>query len=239
MNAIIDSVMASRRLKIFTAYYAMIYVIINLLLSLVNSSVPFFATDPGKIVYKLVAAMIQAPFIYGLVRGIVTKDYKVSAGLSAFAEVKNFGAYFAYVAVTLAYELINMLIGSAAAAEGGNQTVLLVISAIVALLRFIINFFLVKMYFDSIDNEGRPDLGRTVKGCVGLLTKRPLKLVWAELFMFIASCAVTVISVVLAQILPKHWVVGSVIACLNSVQYGFIILSWPVYYLYYKASFEE
>ena len=38
-----------------------------------------FTSDPGKIVYKLVAAMIQAPFIDGLVRGIVTKDYKVSA----------------------------------------------------------------------------------------------------------------------------------------------------------------
>lgn len=238
MNSIIDSVMASRRLKIFTAYYAMIYVVVNLLLNLLATGVPFFVEGVGKLVFKLIALVIQAPFIYGLVRGIITKEYSVSKALGAFGEAGNYLTYGAYIAISLAYELLGMAIVPLGKAEGALLTVGTVLYVIHALLKFFLNLFLVKMYFDSIDN-GNLSLVASVRGCGRLLSKKPMKFVSAELFMFVVGGIAMIISSTVANVLPQHWSVSLILSCINSVQYGFIILSWPVYYLYYRWAFEE
>lgn len=239
MNSIIDSVMASRRLKIFTAYYAMIYVVINLVFNILKTGVPFFDTTAGSFIYKLVSLIVQAPFIYGLMRGIVTKNYNVSDGLKAFGETKNYGAYLAYIAISFVYEGINIVAAALGKTEGDAAAFGFALAIAATLFRFVLNLFLVKMYFDCIDANGKLSLGATFKGCGELLIKRPMKFVVAELFMLVIGLAVTVVSSVIAGILPSHWSVSLILSCLNSVQYGFITLSWPVYYLYYKASFEE
>ena len=239
MNSIIDSVAASRRLKIFTAYYAMIYVVINLVLNLVKTGVPFFGTTAGELVFKLISLVIQAPFMYGLIRGIITKSYNVAEGLKAFAETKNYLTYLAYIAINFIYEAVSALVTLLGKSESDASTLGFALAIVVTLFRFVLNLFLVKMYFDSIDSDGKLSLGKTLKGCGELLTKRPLKFAGAELFMLVVGIAATVVSSMLAGILPAHWSVSLILSCLNSVQYGFIILTWPVYYLYYRASFEE
>ena len=238
MNSIIDSVMASRRLKIFTAYYAMMYVVILLILNLVANMVPFFSAGAGRIIFKFITLVIQAPFFYGLVRGIVNKDYNVAKGIAAFTEIGNFTSYGMYIAVSLVYEIAGMAIEPLGQATGNLYTVGLVLYTVHAILQFVKNLLLVKLYLDSIEN-GKISIGTTLKGCGTLLAKRPLKFVCAELFMLVAGLAVTVISSMLAGLLPGHWSVSLVLSCINSVQYGFIILSWPVYYLYYKSAFDE
>ena len=85
--------MASRRLKIFTAYYAMMYVVILLIFNFVATMVPFFSAGVGRIIFKFITLIIDAPFFYGLVRGIINKNYNAAAELGAFTEVKKFGAY--------------------------------------------------------------------------------------------------------------------------------------------------
>lgn len=232
--------MASRRMKIFTAYYAMLYVIICLVLNLLNTNVAFFKDGAGQIVYSLIAVTVQAPFIYGLVRGLATKDYRISEGLKAFGETKNYGVYGMYIAVTVVFDALEFgvsLLGTDK--EGSVLIASTVLSAVLTLFKLVLNMFFVKLYLDAINADGRLDLSRTLKGCIGLLTKKPLKIVAAELLMLIAGGASTVISIMLVGLLPKHWVVPLIVTSINSVQYGFIIISWPVYYLYYKNSFEE
>ena len=88
-------------------------------------------------------------------------------------------------------------------------------------------------------DSGKLSIGTTLKSCGKLLSKKPMKFVGAELFMLVVSGISMVISSTVANILPAHWTVSLIITCINSVQYGFIILSWPVYYLYYRWAFEE
>ena len=238
MNSIIDSVMASRRLKIFTAYYAMLYVVINLILNLVATGVPFFGSGVGKIIFKLVSLAIQAPFIYGLIRGLITKDYSTSKGFGAFGETKNFASYATYIAISLAYELVGMAIEPLVNPESSLYTLGSILYVVYTLLRFFLNGFLIKMYFDCIDG-GRVSLGATLQGFGKLLSGKTMKFVSAELFMLVIGGVSMIVSTTIANILPSHWSVSIILACINSVQYGFIILSWPVYYLYYRWAFEE
>ena len=202
------------------------------------TGVPFFGAGSGKIIFKLITLIIQAPFFYGLVRGIINKDYNVAKGLAAFTETGNFASYGVYIAVSLVYEIAGMAIEPLGQATGDLYSVGLVLYTVHAILQFFINLLLVKLYFDSIE-KGKLSIGATLKGCGTLLAKRPMKFVAAEVFMLVAGLAVTVISSMLAGLLPGHWSVSLVLSCINSVQYGFIILSWPVYYLYYKSAFGE
>ena len=238
MNSIIDSVMASRRLKIFTAYYAMMYVVILLIFNFVATIVPFFSAGVGRIIFKLITLIIDAPFFYGLVRGIINKNYNAAAELGAFTEVKNFGAYGAYIGVNLVYAIIGMLIEPLGQTTGTLYTVGSILYVVYTLFQFVLNMFLVKLYIDSIDS-GNVSFTATLKGCAKLLKNKPMKFVAAELFMLVVGLAVTLISSTIAGLLPEHVSVSIILSCINSVQYGFIILSWPVYYLYYRWAFED
>lgn len=238
MNSIIDSVSASRRLKIFTAYYAMMYVVINLIFNLILEYVAFFGAGVGRIAFKAVTLLVQAPFMFGLVRGIITKEYSISKALGAFGEAGNYPVYAVYIVTMLAYDVLGFAIAPMGSATGTVLTVGTVLFVAHAILKFFVGLFLVKLYFDSIDSR-KLSIGTTLKSCGKLLSKKPMKFVGAELFMLVVSGISMVISSTVANILPAHWTVSLIITCINSVQYGFIILSWPVYYLYYRWAFEE
>lgn len=230
MNSIIDSVTASRRLKIFMTYYVMVYVAASLLLNLLKNYVSFFDGDVGKVVFALISLLIKAPIIYGMVRGIVNKNYKISSALCAFFEVKNYGVYALYALINIAYELVYALVSGLAA--GALSIVLIVV-------RLLINFYLVELYFESIDAGGKLSLGKSLKGCARVLGKYPLKVLGAELLLLVSNAVAFLISSTFISVLPQHAAVELVILSLNDILYGFLILVWPVYYLYYKYLLEE
>ena len=239
MNSVIDSVIASRRLKIFTAYYAIIYVVFNLLLNLLSAGVPFFKESMGRVVYVLIVATVGAPFTYGLIRGLVKKDYNVKKGLGAYSETGNYLTYGIYIAVTVAHEALGAAINAGGTANKDNAVLWTVLSAALTILKFFINMFVIRLFLDGAENGGRASFMRTLRACGRLLSTKPLKFIGAEAFWLVIGGASMVISTMLAGLLPAHTAVSLVVASLNSVQYGFIILSWPVYYLYYRWAFEE
>ena len=233
MNSVIESVVGSRRLKIFTAYYLMVYTVAILSLNLIKSYVPFFGQSIGSFVYILISLFVKAPLMYGLIRGIVTKDFRMTKALGAFGDVKAYGAYAVYVAATLAYEGASYLVSLIPFEIVG--TVMSVLMIVVSLL---VNCFLVKMYFDSIDNGGKPDLVKSFKGCGTALGRVPLKILGAEILFIVSRYLSLYISAMFVSLLPQYAAVSLVFSCLNEILYGFLILIWPIYYLYYKTIFE-
>ena len=234
MNSIIESVNSSRRLKIFMTYCVMTYLTFGLLLSLMKTYVPFFSGGIGALVYALVALFVKAPLIYGMVRGIATKNYNFSSALSAFGEVKNYGVYGAYVVINIAYEVIYVLAESLAMGEGVIATVGSILSIIFIVARLLINFFLVAMYFESIAVDGRLSIGNTVKKTSKALGRVPLKVLGAEMLLVVANFLSLYISSLFVSVLPSHSVVTLIFTSLHEILFGAVIIIWPVYYLYYK-----
>ena len=239
MNSIIDSVTASRRLKIFMTYCVMTYVVLNLLLNLLKNYVSFFGGGTGALVYAFISLLVKAPLIYGMVRGIVTKNYKFSSSLGAFGEVKNYGVYAAYAIVNITYEIIYALIDGFSKDGGTLAAVAGALSVILIVARLLINFYLVELYFESIDVSGKLALGKSIKGCSRVLGKYPLKVLGAELLMLASNAVAFLISSTFISMLPKNDAVSLIILSLNDILYGFLILVWPVYYLYYRYLLEE
>ncbi len=239
MNSVIESVVGSRRLKIFTAYYLMVYTVVILSLNLIKSYIPFFSQSVGSVVYILISLFVKAPLMYGLIRGIVTKDFHISTALGAFGDVKAYVAYVVYVVTTLAYEGISYLVSLLASKGGALGTAGTVLSVLMIVVSLLVNFFLVKMYFDSIDNGGKPDLTKSLKGCTTALGRVPMKILGAEILFIVSRYLSLYVSALFVSLLPKYAVVSLVISCLNEIIYGFLILIWPIYYLYYKTIFEE
>ena len=231
MKDIIDAVSSSRRLKIFTAYYAFIYIAICLSLNLIHEYIPFFSSTVGTLVYKLVDVLIKAPFLYGLIRGIVTKNYHFAEGVASFAEKQNYGAYATYVCVGMAYEVIALFLSKINFAA---------ISVVVVIMQLLVNYYLVIMYFVAIKDGGRVSLVKSLDVCIDRFRGKWLNVVSAELFMFAASFLSLLISSMAAEFLPAHESVSLILACINELQYGFLVVTWPIYYLYYyKLVFEE
>lgn len=239
MNEVIESVMGSRRLKIFTAYYLIVYTTVILILNLVKSYVPFFDQGTGELVYIFISLFIKAPLMYGLIRGIVTKDFRITKALGAFGDVKAYGAYAVYVATTLAYEGVYYLTTLISAKGGVLETVGTVASALMIVVRLLVNFFLVKLYLDCIANEGRLSLGKSLKGCAAALGRAPLKVLGVEIFLIVCQYLSLYLSATLISVLPQHSAISLAVSRLNEIMYGFLILIWPIYYLYYKTIFEE
>ena len=238
MNDIIDSVMASRRLKIFTAFYAMVYIVLSLLINLVNSYVGFLSGGIGGFIFTCVSLIIEAALMYGLIRGIITKNYHFEDGIRSFAEVKYYPVYLLYAAVNIAYESVDSLLGKIAVGEGTLATFGLILSGVMFFVKLAINFYLVKFYFDSVENDGKIGMIDTAKSCIATLAAHPGKVIAAEAFMLITNFVVLMVSTMLANLLPQHSIVGFVLSCLYKIQFGLIIITWPVYYLYYKYAFE-
>ncbi len=238
MNSVIESVVGSRRLKIFTAYYLMVYTVIILLLNLIKSYIPFFGQGVGSIIYIFISLFVKAPLMYGLIRGIVTKDFGMSKALGAFSDVKTYGAYGVYVATTLAYEGISYLVSLLATKGGALGAFGIVMSYFMIVVSLLVNFFLVKMYFDSIDNGGKTDLVKSFKGCSKALGRAPMKILGAEVLFIVSRYLSLYVSALFVSLLPKYATISLVFSCLNEILYGFLILIWPIYYLYYKTIFE-
>ena len=238
MNSVIESVVGSRRLKIFTAYYLMVYTVIILLLNLVKSYILFFGQGIGSIVYIFISLFVKAPLMYGLIRGIVTKDFSMSKALGSFSDVKAYGAYGVYVATTLAYEGISYLVSLLANKGGALGAFGIVTSYLMILVSLLVNVFLVKMYFDSIDNGGKTDLAKSLKGCAAALGRVPMKILGAEVLFIVSRYLSLYVSALFVSLLPKYAAISLVFSCLNEILYGFLILIWPIYYLYYKTIFE-
>ncbi len=239
MNSIIDSVTASRRLKIFMTYYVMIYVVFSLLLNLLKTYVSFFAGGVGEVLHVFISLLIKAPIIYGMVRGIVTKNYKISSALGAFGEVKNYGVYAIYALVNVAYEIIYALVDRLSKGDGRLAAVAGAFSIILIVVRLLINFYLVELYFESVDAGGELALVKSFKGCARVLGKYPLKVLGAELLMMASNAVAFLVSSTFISVLPQHDAVSLIVLSLNDILYGFLILVWPVYYLYYRYILEE
>ena len=234
MNSIIESVNSSRRLKIFMTYCVMTYLTFGLLLSLIKTYVPFFAGGLGALIYALLSLFVKAPLVYGMVRGIATKNYNFSTVLGAFGEVKNYGIYGAYVVINIAYEVIYVLIEKLAMGSDVIATVGSILSIIFIVVRLWVNFFLVTLYFEGIDKEGRPLLVESLKKTSKALGRVPLKVLGAEMLLFVSNFLSLYISSLFVSVLPSHSVVTLIFTSLHEILFGAVIIIWPVYYLYYK-----
>ena len=177
--------------------------------------------------------------MYGLIRGIVKKDYRVRESLGAFFDTKAYGAYGVYVAVILMSEGLNYLVTILADFGGAWAIVAEVISYVLILLTLLINCYLVKVYFDSIDNGGAVVPLKSFSACVRAVKTAPLKIVGVEVLLIVAKYLSLYVSALFIALLPQNWIISLVVACLNEIIYGFLILLWPIYYLYYKTIFEE
>jgi len=49
----------------------------------------------------------------------------------------------------------------------------------------------------------------------------------------------TLLVSVATGIIGTHWAVSFIGSCIVSIQFGALIYSWPVYYLYYKETCEN
>ena len=238
MNSIIDSVTASRRLKIFMSYYVMIYLALGLLLNLIKTYVGFFAGGGGAVIFAVISLLVKAPLIYGMVRGIITRNYNISSAISAFGEVKNYGTYGAYVLINIAYEIVYAIVERLALGTGAIATVGSVLSIVMIVARLWVNFYLVSLYFESID-AGSFSLVKSIQKTSKALGRVPLKVLGAEMLLFISNFLSLYVSSLIVSVLPSHSVINLIFTSLHEILFGAVIIIWPVYYLYYRYLLEE
>lgn len=245
MSEIVTNVMGSPRLRRFTATYAMFYIVVVLVMNYIGG-LWIFKSAPMSYVFSVLNFTVQAPLLFGCVRGIATREYNFGKGLSAFGEVDKYPHYLAYIALNVVYEIAYGLVSPLANGEGTMATVGLVLSGIMVVVRFAVNFLLVGLFFDAVFGVEKPSLspGRILKRFSSAVADHPGKVLGAEIFMAISSYLSLYIAAMLAELFPAHWIVSYVLTCFVQVQFGFIVLSWPIYYLYCKkiygiTDFEE
>lgn len=237
MSEAISAVLASPRLKRFSATYAMIYIVICLIFNYIGS-LSVFSSFPMSYVVLLVSLAVQAPFMFGCIRGIVTKNYNFSKGIGCFGEFDKYPFYLAYIAINFVYEIIYDLVFSLTDKEGAMQTVGLALSIVSLLVRILLNFLVIRIYFDAIFYDGgKPkfSISHSFKGFAQVIESKPGKLIAAEILMWVVGFLSLRLATTLASFLPTHAIVAPLLSCLVAVQFGLIVLTWPVYYLYYKA----
>lgn len=239
MNEVIARVSGSRRLRRFTATYAMFYIVVMLIMNYIGRF-PIFGKAPMSYLLLLLNFVIQTPLLFGCVRGIVTREYDFGKGLAAYGEVDKYPFYLTYIAVNMVFEIFYSLVGGLSSAGGITANVGLVLSVVMVVLRFPVKFLLVGIFFGAIfqDSEKpRFSLSEIIKKFTSAVTENPLKMLGAELFVMIVNYLSIYIAAMLAELLPAHWVVPYVLTCFSNIQFGFIIISWPIYYLYCKAAY--
>ena len=237
MSEAVSAVLASPRLKRFTATYAMVYIVISLIFNYIGS-LSFFSDFPMSYIVLLVSLTVQAPFMFGCIRGIVTKNYNFAKGLGCFGETDKYPFYFAYIAINFTYEIVYDLVFSLTDGEGAMQTVGLVLSIVALLVRILLNFLVIRIYFDAVFYEGiKPkfSLARSFKGFIQVIESKPGKPIAAEILMWVVGFLSLRLASTLAGFLPAHEIVAPILSCLVAVQFGLIVLTWPIYYLYYKS----
>ena len=238
MNEAITNVMGSRRLRRFTATYAMAYLIVLLALNYIGQ-LSVFEKAPMSYLFLLINFTVQTPFIFGCVRGIVTRVYDFRKGIAAFGETDKYPFYLAYICVNLLFEILYSLAGTVSSIE--SVAILgTVLSVVMIVVRFPVKFLLVGIFFDAIFSDSEkpkfsvPSVINRFKSAV---LQSPLKMVVAEVFIMVINYFSLYIAAMLAELFPAHWAVAYVLTCFVAVQFGFIIISWPIYYFYCKSAY--
>ena len=238
MSEIISKVLGSRRLKRFSATYAMMYVVMSLILNYI-STLSIFDGALMSYVFVLISMTVQAPFMFGCIRGIVTRDYNVGKGLGCFGEVDKYPFYLAYIVLNVGYEIIYGLVFSLTDNEGALQFVGLALSIVFLLVRILLNVLIIKIYFDAIFAERekpRFSISASFNGFLSVISEKPGKIIAAEFLMWLFGFFSLQLGSSLAGLLPQHSIVPLLLSCFVAVQFGMITLTWPVYYLYYKET---
>ena len=236
MKEVFDSVSESPRLRRFTTSYVLIYFIITLVFNLVTEYLSILDSFLGGHPFKLVIYLAEAALTYGLVKGIVTKNYRISDALGSFGDS---AAYLVYATYAALYLVFNVTQGLVSKIVSGMATVGLILSIAFLLLRLFINFFMVRVYFGKILlNEKGVDFKGALDDCLGVLKKAPGRVISIEVMKLVVNFVAASLSVLLAGMLPAHSTVSFALSCLMTVQFGMLIYSWPIYYIYYKETFD-
>ena len=244
MRNIFESVSASPRLRRFATSYMLIYFTITVALNLVGKYLPIVNSFAGGHVKSFVVSLIEGALLFGLIRGIADKDYRMNKALASFGESENYIYYLVYAAANTLYNLIFEL-ASPLTAEGNKLIAIgYVLTITLNLVKFILNFALVRLYFEKILFKSQSlDLGRVCNSCIDTVKNKPLRIVAAEVMMLIVRYVsvffATLLVMFMTSMVGTHWAVSFVGSCLVAVQFGALIYSWPVYYLYYKETCEE
>ena len=236
MKEVFDSVSESPRLRRFTTSCVLIYFIITLVFNLLTGYFPILSSFLGGHPFKMVMYLVEAALTYGIVKGIVTKNYRISDALGSFGDSAAYPLYATYAVLYIIFGIVQELVSKPVS---GMATVGLVISIVFLLLRLFINFLMVRAYFGSILlNEKGVDFKNVWSDCLRILKNAPGRVVSIEAMKLIVNFVAVSLSVLLAGILPAHGAVSFALTCLITVQFGMLIYSWPVYYIYYKETFD-
>ncbi len=243
MREILENVSGSPRLRRFTTSYLMIYFIITLSVNLLVKYMPILNTTLLVHVKNLVVYFIEGALLYGLIRGIVSKNYRFGDGIASFGETENYIFYLAYAAVNTIYSAVYSIMSTLTEKEGAVGTVGTVLTVVLLVFRLIINFGLVRLYFDKL-LFGRKtlDLGGVLRGSVNTASDHTKRIIKAELMLVAVKYVSTLLGVAIMSVVAPgvdgHWAVSFITTCLVTVQFGALIYVWPVYYLYYKETCE-
>lgn len=244
MRTIFESVSASPRLRRFSASYMLLYFIIMLTVNLLSKFLPSLDIFLGGYVKDFAVFLIEGALLYGLIRGIFEKDYRLHRSLSSFGDTKNYMYYLVYAVVNTIYNVIFDLVSLLTVEGSALVTLGWVLTVIINLVRFILNFALVRLYFEKIlFAKEKLDLLHVCRSVVLTVKNKPLRIVAAEIMMLFVRYASLIFGTLLVSvatgIIGTHWAVSFIGSCIVSIQFGALIYSWPVYYLYYKETCEE
>ena len=223
----------SRRLRRFSATYAMAYVVVVLIMNYIGR-LSLFKGVPMSYIFTVVNLIVQTPLLFGFVRGAVTREYDFAKGLTAYVETDKYPFYLAYICVNAAFDIVYSLTGMIGGSFGT------VLSVIMIVLRFPVKFLLVGIFFGAIFADSKKphfSVSEIIKNFSEAVSRAPFKMLVPEIFMMVVSYLSLYIAAMLAELLPAHWIVSYVLTCCTTVQFGFIVISWPIYYLYCKSAY--
>ena len=244
MKNIFESVSASPRLRRFATSYMLLYFIIMLTVNLIGKYAPIINIFAGGYVKDFVVYLIEGALLYGLIRGICNKDYRMSDALASFGEMKNYLYYLTYAVVNTVYNIVYSLASGLTADGSALATLGTVLVVLLTIFRLAINFALVRLYFDKIlFCADTFDPVSVCKACIDTVIHNPLRIVAAEIMMLIVKYVAvffgTLFVMALTSMIGTHWAISFVATCFVTIQFGALIYSWPVYYLYYKETCEN
>ena len=243
MREIFENVSGSPRLRRFTTSYLMVYFIITLSVNLLIRYLPILDTTALVHVKNLVVYFVEGALLYGLIRGIVTKNYRFGDGIASFGETENYIFYLAYSIVNTLYNALYSLTTLLADKEGAVGIVGTVLTVVLLVFRLLINFGLVRLYFEKlVFGNKNLNVGSVFRGSIKTVSEHPKRIILAELMPVAVKYVSTLMGVAIISVVSpgvdSHWMVSFVTSCLVTVQFGALVYVWPVYYLYYKETCE-
>jgi hypothetical protein len=237
MKEVFDSVSDSPRLRRFSTSYVLIYFILTLVFNLVFKLVPVLNTFAGGYPKSFVVFLFDAALLYGLIRGIVTKNYKIGDTLGSFADVSAYPLYLTYAGINLALEI---LAGVISGAVKNIAALSIAVTVVFFILELLVNFFIVRLFFDRILLKSRTmNFKGVFESCKNVLANKASRVVSIEVMNIVVNfISLTVLTFVSVYLPKNNDTVSFVLTCLSTVKLGMLIYTWPIYYLYYKDTFE-